>query len=339
MASIRQLKSGRWQARVTRKGLAPEVKSFDAHDDATKWGRAIEAEIDRGFFVSLKAAERTTLADVLLRYAAEVSPTKRSAKDNIAKLKFLARQRIAKLSLANLTPQAVAQFRDERLMVVSAGTVILDLATLRSTLNHARREWGFAIDNPVERVRLPASPMHRERTLSQEEEARLLDALTVGSLRREDGKFSKDTRCPWIKPMAIVAIESAMRRGELLALRWEHVDLQRRTAFLPLTKNGRSRRVPLSLRAVETLKAMPRSIDGRVFPLSHWTVEQVFEGARNRAGLDNLKFHDLRHTACSRLALKVPNVIELAAITGHSNVQMLKRYYHVGIDYLVEKIA
>ncbi len=339
MASIRQLKSGRWQARVTRKGLAPEVKTFDAHYDAVKWCRAVETEIDRGFFVSLKASERTTLGDVLLRYAAEVSPTKRSAKDNIAKLKFLARQRIAKLSLANLSPKAVAQYRDERLKAVSAGTVILDLATMRSALNHARREWGYVIENPVERVRLPASPMHRERTLAADEEARLLEALTVGSLRDEDGKFSKDVRCPWIKPMVIVAIESAMRRGELLALRWEHVDLQRRVAFLPITKNGRSRHVPLSTRATETLKALPRSIDGRVFPLSHWTVEQTFEGGRNRAGLVNLKFHDLRHTACSRLAMKVPNVIELAAITGHSNVQQLKRYYHVGIDYLVEKIA
>lgn len=339
MASIRQLKSGRWQARVTRKGLAPETKTFDAHDAAVKWCRAIETEIDRASFVSLKASERTTLGEVLLRYADEVSPTKRSAKDNIAKLKFLARQKIAKLSLTNLTPKAVAQFRDERLLTVSAGTIILDLATIRSVLNHARREWGYGIENPVERVRLPASPMHRERTLSQDEEARLLDTLTAGSLRDENGKFSKATRCTWIKPMAIVAIESAMRRGELLALRWEHVDLQRRVAFLPITKNGRSRHVPLSLRAIDTLKALPRSIDGRVFPLSHWTVEQVFDGARNRAGLENLKFHDLRHTACSRLARKVPNVIELAAITGHSNVQMLKRYYHVGIEYLVEKIA
>lgn len=297
MASIRQLNSGRWQARVTRKGFAPETKTFDVHDDAVKWCRAIETEIDRGFFVSMKASERTTLADVLLRYAAEVSPTKRSAKDNIAKLKFLARQRIAILSLANLSPKAIAQFRDERLTMVSAGTVILDLATIRSVLNHARREWGYGIENAVERVRLPASPRHRERVLSQEEETRLLEALTVGALRDENGKFSKAPRCTWIKPMVVVAIESAMRRGELLALRWEHVDLQRRVAFLPVTKNGHSRHVPLSLRAVETLKALPRSIDGRVFPLSHWTVEQSFEGGRNRAGLDNLRFHDLRHTA------------------------------------------
>ena len=339
MASIRQLKTGRWQARVTRKGHIPEVRTFDAFDDSAKWARAVEAEIDRGIFISIRAAERTTLADVLLRYAAEVSPTKRAAKDDAAKLGFLARQKVSKYSLANLTPQALALYRDQRLAKVSAGTALRDLAVIRSVINHARREWGYAIDNPVEKVRLPPAPRHRERVLSDAEEVRLLEVLTVGNLREDDGRFSKSTRNPWVKPLVIVAIESAMRRGELLSLTWENVDLKRRVAFLPKTKNGHPRYVPLSRRGAETLAALPRSIDGRVFPIARWTVEQVFEGACKRAGLADLRFHDLRHTACSRLARKVPNVIELAAITGHSNVGMLKRYYHVSPDYLAEKIA
>lgn len=339
MASIRE-RGGRWQARITRHGHLPETKTFDSHESAVKWARAMEAEIDKGTFVSLKEAERTTLKDVLLRYAEEVSPGKRSGgKDNIAKLKFLARQRIASLSLSNLTPKAIAGFRDERLSKVSPGTVLLDLATIRSVLNHARREWGIAIDNPVEKIRKPASPPHRDRVLSEDEETRLLDALTPGELRAEGGKFSKNTRNTWIKPMVIVAIETAMRRGELLALEWKHVNLERRTAHLPITKNGRSRSVPLSSRAIKTLQGLPRSIDGRVFPLSHWTVEQVFERACKLAGLHGVHFHDLRHTAATRLAEKVPNVIELAAITGHSNVGMLKRYYHPTAEKLALKLG
>jgi integrase len=338
MASIRERK-GRWQARITRHGFLPETKSFDTHEGAVKWARAIEAEIDKGVFVSLKEAERTTLGDILLRYAEEVSPTKRSGKDNIAKLKFLARQRFAALSLANLTPKAIAKFRDDRLAVVSPGTVLLDLATIRSVLNHARREWGMAIENPVEKVRKPPAPPHRDRVLSAQEEERLLTALTPGALRNGDGRFTKETRDHWLKPMVIIAIESAMRRGELLALEWKHVDQVRRTAHLPMTKNGRSRTVPLSSRAIRTLQEIPRSIDGRVFPISHWTVEQVFERASKLAGLAGVHFHDLRHTAATRLAEKVPNLIELAAITGHSNVGMLKRYYHPTAENLALKLG
>jgi integrase len=317
----------------------PETKTFDAYDDAVKWARAIETEIDKGVFVSLKEAERTTLKDILERYADEVSPTKRATKDDQAKLAFLARQKIAALSLANLTPKAIAHYRDERLAAVSTGTVLRDLAVIRSVINHARREWGMATDNPVEKIRKPPAPPHRDRVLSQGEESRLLKVLTPGELREQGGRYTKETRDPWIKPMVQLALETAMRRGELLALQWKHVDLARQTAHLPMTKNGTARTVPLSSRAVRVLESLPRSISGRVFPVQRWTVEQVFERACRLAGLAGFRFHDLRHTAATRLAEKVPNVIELAAITGHSNVGMLKRYYHPTAEALARKLG
>ncbi|MDD5250476.1 MAG: site-specific integrase [Rhodocyclaceae bacterium] len=338
MATIRK-RGNKWQARVQRHGVPEQSRSFLTRLDAEQWARAIETEIDRGVFVSIKEAERTTLADMLLRYAAEVSPTKRAAKEDAAKLKMLARMKVAKLSLVNLTPKAIAAHRDERLKVVSTGTVLRDLAVMRSVLNHARRQWGFAIENPVERVRMPPAPLHRDRVLSEDEELRLLEILTPGLLRGDHGRFASSTRNTWVRPMTIFAIETAMRRGEILSLTWKDVDLQRRVAYLPITKNGRPRAVPLSSRALSTLGCLPRSIDGRVFPVARWTVEQVFEGACSRAGIENLRWHDLRHTATSRLAKKVPNVIELAAITGHSNVGMLKRYYHITAEELALKIA
>lgn len=338
MASIRQ-RGRRWQARVTRHGYLTETKTFDSYETALKWSRAVETEIDKGFFVSLKEAERTTLKDILDRYAKEVSPTKRAAKDDQAKLAFLGRQKIAKLSLANLTTKAIAQFRDERLAIVSAGTVLRDLAVIRSVLNHCRKEWCLAIDNPVEKIRKPAAPPHRDRVLNQDEERRLLEVLTPGDLRDKAGRFSKETRDCWVKPMVQLALETAMRRGELLALEWKHVELSRRTAHLPVTKNGKARTVPLSTTAVRVLECLPRSIGGRVFPIKRWTVEQVFERATKLAGLAGVHFHDLRHTAATRLAEKVPNVIELAAITGHSNVGMLKRYYHPTAESLALKLG
>lgn len=338
MAAIRK-RGDKWQARVRRRGYPEESRSFLNRADAEMWARAIEAEIDRGAYVSIKEAERTTLAAVLLRYSREVSPQKRAAKEDIAKLKWLAKQKVAKLSLANLTPAAIALHRDERLKVVCTGTVLRDLAVIRSVLNHARKEWSIAIENPVERVRLPPQSLHRDRVLTEAEEEKLLEILNVGPLRTALGQFSNSTRNPWIRWMVIFALETAMRRGELLALQWKHVDSARRTAYLPMTKNGRPRSVPLSTKAIGVLTGLPRSIDGRVFPVARWTLEQVFAGACQRAGLVDFRFHDLRHTATTRMAKKIPNLIELSAITGHANLAMLKRYYHVTAEELAIKLG
>jgi integrase len=130
-----------------------------------------------------------------------------------------------------------------------------------------------------------------------------------------------------------------MRRGELLALQWKHIDLVKRVAFLPMTKNGESRTVPLSRNAVAVLQGLPRSIDGVVFPITANAVKLAFVRAVNACKLVDLHFHDLRHTATSRLAEKLPNIIELSRVTGHKDVRMLSRYYHVTAEALALKIA
>jgi integrase len=130
-----------------------------------------------------------------------------------------------------------------------------------------------------------------------------------------------------------------MRRGEILGLRWECIDFTKRTAFLPLTKNGETRVVPLSTKAIETLQALPRSIDGRVLPINYAALETCFKRACDRAELSDLRIHDLRHTAATRLANKLPNILELSAVTGHKSLAMLKRYYHPNAELLAQKIA
>ena len=139
-------------------------------------------------------------------------------------------------------------------------------------------------------------------------------------------------------PLVMLALETAMRRGELLGLRWENIDLERQTAFLPMTKNGSIRTVPLPKKAVAILANLPRCTDGRVIQLTDMGMEAAFRKACARAEIVNLHFHDLRHTATSRLAEKLPNVIELAAVTGHQTIQMLKRYYHPKAEALAKKL-
>jgi len=327
MASIRQ-RGERWQARVTRRGFPPETKSFRTRHEAEAWARSIEVEVDKGTYQNRTLAERTTLADVVRRYLEEVNPLKKGAKDDAIRLTALLKSRLAKHALANLTPAVVGAYRDERLRSVSAATVIRDLAVLSSILNHARREWGLPIENVVRLIRKPRQSQGRDRLLSDDEETALLHAVApVGR------------RSPWMQPLIVVALETAMRRGELLSLRWENVNLDKRTALLPDTKNGTRRIVPLSSKAINTLRSMPRSLDGRVFPISAVAVHQRFTLACNRAGITGLRFHDLRHAATTRLAEKLTNLAELSAVTGHKSLQMLKRYYHPSAEALATKLG
>jgi integrase len=157
--------------------------------------------------------------------------------------------------------------------------------------------------------------------------------------RNAQGRFIKGTRNPWVKPLVQLALETAMRRGELLALEWQYVDLKKRLAYLPMTKNGEARTVPLSQKAATILSGLPKAISGRIFPISPMALRKAFERACESAGINDLHFHDLRHTATTRLAERLPNLVELASVTGHKDVRMLARYYHPKAEDLAKKLG
>ena len=329
MATFRN-RHGKWQARVQRQGQIPVSKSFTTRQEAERWARQVEAQIDQGRFVSLRLDEKTTLGELVSRYMAEVTPSMKSAPHDLIRLAALKRHPLCKLNMVALTPSRIAEFRDERLKQVSGGTVIRELAYISSIVNHARREWGISIDNPVRMVRKPTAPPGRSRTVSDTELIRILDALTPRPTRRVSS---------WMKPLVEFAVETAMRRGELLALKWADIDLSTRVAHLHVTKNGEGRYVPLSSHAIAILQGLPRSLCGYVFPLKPQTVAAAFMKASMRAGLGDVRFHDLRHTAITRLAEKLPNLIELAAVSGHRSLAMLRRYYHPKATDLARKLG
>ncbi|RFP11423.1 MULTISPECIES: tyrosine-type recombinase/integrase [unclassified Duganella] len=327
MASIRQ-RSGVWQAQVRRFGYPSEVKSFSSKAEAQAWSRAIEAAMDQGAYQATHSARNILLSDLLQRYGEEVSPTKRSEKRERQTIQFILRHKMAAYSMEKLTPAVVASYRDERLKTVAPATIIRELSILSSVISHARKEWGLPTANPCALVRKPSTPQGRTRLLTVDEEARLIAELQP--VRR---------RSPWMAPLVLLALETAMRRGELLSMRWENVNLQAQTVLLPMTKNGTARVVPFSRKAVAVLLTLPYAETGPVFPLSYMVVNNCFVDACKRAKIVNLHFHDLRHTATSKLAEKLPNVIELAAVTGHQTIQMLKRYYHPKAEVLAQKLG
>lgn len=327
MASYRQ-RNSKWQARVLRDGYPAQTKTFATKADAEKWARSIEAAIDRGVFVNISEAQRATLGDLIGRYLVEVTPTMKGAPEDTIRLKAIMRKPIARWSMANLSATRIAAYRDERLKEVGAGTVIRELAYISAIVNHARREWGINVPNPVQMVRKPQSPQARSRVLTDDEVAKLLQALEPAGRRNH-----------WTKPIVQLALATAMRRGELLSLRWENIDLIGRTAFLSDTKNGDSRNVPLSTTAVQVLAGLPRHISGLVFPVNTFTVDAAFKRGLRRANLVGIRFHDLRRTAITRMAEKLPNVIELAAVSGHKSLMVLKRYYRPAASELAQKLG
>jgi integrase len=222
----------------------------------------------------------------------------------------------------------LAKYRDHRLQKVSAGTVIRELASISAIINHARKEWGINIVNSAALVRKPTTPKGRDRVLSQQELSALLQQIEPMA-----------RRSIWMKPLVLVALETAMRRGELLSLQWSDVDLDQRHATLWKTKNGDKRLVPLSTVAITVLKDLPQSFDGRVFPINSAAVAKAWSTAVKRACLKDVHFHDLRHMAVTRMAGKLPNMIELAAVSGHRSLTMLKRYYHPSVEDLAKKLG
>ncbi|MBJ9968979.1 tyrosine-type recombinase/integrase [Burkholderia seminalis] len=327
MASIRH-RDGKWQVRVRRRGFADEAKTFSTRADAERWARSVEIEMDRGSFVSRSEAEANTLENIINRYIDDVCPTQRSSPDAIIRLRATCRNTLAKLSMAALTPKVVAAYRDERLKRVKPATVICELAFLSAIINHARREWDINITNPIALIRKPSTPQGRDRVLSADEETRLLAELVP------TGRINV-----WLLPATILSLETGMRRGELVALRWSDVNIEAQTAHLPMTKNGTARTAPLSKKAVATLAALPRSIDGRVIPVKGLTLHAALRKACARTGIVDFHWHDLRHTAITRMVQKLPNVIELAAVSGHRSLAMLKRYYHPSATDLARKLG
>ncbi len=286
--------------------------------------------MDRGVFLDRSEGERTTVGELIDRYIVEVTPSKKSAQRETLRLQAL-KLSFGQFSLAALRPPHIAEYRDLRLSKGLAGaTVVKELNSLSHLFEVATKDWGIALQaNPVKMVRRPPVARGRDRRLLPDEEIRLFKACMV-------------SRANMLAPVVRFAIETGMRMGEILSLTWRYVDLAQRVATLPDTKTGNARHVPLSTAAVAAISGLPRNIsDGRVF----WTwsrsdsLENAWRRAVHTAHIDDFRFHDLRHEAVSRLFELGLNPMEVATISGHKTLQMLKRYTHLKASELVKKLA
>lgn len=298
-----------WFAQVRRKGISKSA-SFPTKGAAQAWATHTESEILSGKHLS---ASEKTLRDAIVRYSEIVTPSKKSASKEQQHINLLLSSLpFVDCLLSEVSTPMIAQWRDDRLKHVKPGTVIRNFSLLGAILETARLEWQWIDKNPVRDVRRPASPRHRDGIYTDEQ----IDLVT--------------SRLPPIaKSMFLFAIETAMRRGEMLALLWE--DIAGSVATLRDSKNGDKRHVPLSAKAVQILEGNGH-LD-KPFPISIHSLEAQFEKAK----IPGLVWHDTRHTAITRLARKL-DVLTLARMIGHRDLKSLMIYYNESAEDIAKKL-
>ncbi|WP_051933688.1 site-specific integrase [Massilia sp. BSC265] len=274
----------------------------------------------RGTFGGI-GKQSMTIHEMLERYLAEESTKKAYTAADVSRAKPL-RSVLGAYYVHNLTSANLAEYKRMRLALKSPQTVTHELNLLHRAYVIASNEWGVVLPNGVPKIARPALPRGRGTRIRPND----LDLIIQA------------TESEQLKLIIPLAVETAMRRSEILSVRWENVDLGRRTIYLQKTKNGLPRTVPLSLRALETLQSLQKTAAGPVFTIAASSVTQAFQRAAIRAGMKNTRFHDLRHEATSRLFERGLNVIEVARITGHVTLSMLDRYTHLDVQGLVQKL-
>nr|EES53930.1 MAG: phage integrase family protein [Leptospirillum ferrodiazotrophum] len=341
MATITKRGDLQWQVKIRRKGFTLQSRTFNSKAESETWARLVEGEMDRGVFVDRSESEKTTVAEAFDRYEREVAVLKKGYAQEKYKISYWRKSSFGQRYIANIRPTDLAAWRDEYLKTHSPSTVNRLLIVLSHLFTIAIKEWGMGnLVNPVQQIRKPRFPRGRDRRLLPGEENVLLSAC-----KAYGGDLSLLVR---------FALETGMRRSEIAGMTWQMVDLKKRTVTLLVTKNGDKRIVPLSPEAVRILSTLPRRLDDQVWEGKPGSITQAFMRVVTRARgayekecekkgakpdptfLLDLTFHDLRHEATSRFFEKGLNPMQVAAITGHKTLQMLKRYTHLKAEDLAE---
>ena len=323
MATIRK-RNNKWQAQVRHRNAGAVSKTFTRRCDALDWSREQEIKMEKGTYGCL-LPEQVTLRELLERYLNEVTPRKRGRARERARVRRLMTEDICSSHVSSLDTRTLTAFRDRRLMD-GIRACQYDLVIISHCLKTAKLEWGLRIDdNPVSHISKPASPPSRERRLNPGEFDRIKEAAL-------------NLNHALVLPCIELAIETAMRKSELTSLKWCDVSLEERTAYLAMTKNGHSRTIPLSPRAIEIIDALPKGHE-RILPLTENTLRLSWDHIRRHSGVEGLRFHDLRHEAISRLFERGLSVAEVALISGHKDPRMLFRYVQLRPEDIAHKLG
>ena len=313
MASIRK-RNGKWRVQVRRVNCKSITKTFTLKKYAERWARDMEQKLDRQ---ELRIDhQEATLRDLVDRYLTEVSPLKKSYEIEKVVLKSFLREKFVDLSIYRITSEHFAKFRDQRLQKIKPATFVRQIGIIKHLFNTAIIEWNFDIKNPINSIRKPIIRNRRNRRLTEREYQQLVNGNYPHQILRQ---------------IIIIALETGMRRGEILRI--EKDNIKDKTLFIPHTKNGEPRTIPLSKRAKGILEHVLLP-----FPLTANGLRLAWDRLKKRYEIHDLHFHDLRHEAISRFFERSLSVPEVALISGHKDVRMLFRYTHLKAEDIVGKI-
>lgn len=321
MASIGK-RGDKWHVRICRKDQPTVCKSFTLLKDAQTWAKNTELKFERG---EALGRETVLLSTLLQRYLTSVSPLKKGHKQEVSRINSWLKHPLAGRDAASIKPAEIALYRDQQTKAGKANaTIRIELSLLSAVFKCAKHEWGYTLlANPLSDIKRPPPSRGRERRLEEGELEALLGA-TEGTV---------------LSSLILLAIETAMRAGELLSVRWDNINFEKRTALLPDTKNGERRIVPLSSKALVIFSSIERTGDTVFTQPASYTISNAFKRATQRAGIIGLRFHDLRHEAVSRLFERQFNTMEVASISGHKSLQMLQRYTHLRAEDLAQRLG
>ena len=363
MASIRKRTSRdgttSFRVDVRLKGFPPQRATFKRLTDAKKWGQQTEAAIRENRYFKTSESRKHTLAEAIKRYKESVLPTKKDKKKQGALLDWW-KDEIGSYTLADITPAKISECRDKLLKGVTQrgtqrapATVVRYLAALSNVFTIAVNELEWLEDSPMRKVTKPKEPRGRVRFLS--EDTIESDGNVIEGERTRLLKACQKSSNPYLYPVVVLALSTGMRQGEIMGLKWEDVDLHQGRITLHETKNGERRVVPLVGKALELLKEhsrVRRLGTPLLFPSKvkkHSPGEGVtykpidlrapWEAALKDAGIDDFRFHDLRHSAASYLAMNGASLAEIAEVLGHKTLQMVKRYAHLSEAHTAGVVA
>ena len=337
MASILKRGPYQFQATIRLKGFQSQSRTFETKREAEAWATIVESEMIRGVFVHQeKEAEQTSLRTALERYRDEIVPLKRHPYQENGRINRWLKNDLCNRSLASLRGVDFAQYRDKRRRDGRAeNTIRLELQLINHLFEIARKEWGMeSLSNPLNNIRKPSNSNARSRRLEADEYARIHEQLSKSSNR-------------YAAPAFDLAIETSLRRGTLFNLRWEWINLSTRmirfpTHMLTTANKGIPAVLPLSNKAVSVLRSLymgdEQPKQGLILDTTANAIGIIWHKCLKKLGITDLHWHDLRHEAASRLFEKGLHPMEVASITGHRSMQMLKRYTHLRPENLLAKL-
>ena len=316
MATVRK-RGDRWRVEVYRDGKR-KSKTCSTKTEAILWG----AEEEKKLELMAKGMQPETLfSDVIKRYLNEITPTKRGEKHEFNRLTRFLRHPITDKYISDVTRQDLELWIKERLETVKGESVRRELSTIGHIFKVAVERWGYIQNSPMTGLQQPQASKPRTQRFTQED----IDEIVKISGYNESLKTAKARTGAAV----LFAVETAMRAGEICNLTWNNVNLEKRTAFLPITKNGSSRTVPLTKAAVKILERLRDEIEqgDTCFQVKSNILDATFRKLKKAVNREYLHFHDTRREALTRLAKKV-DVMTLAKISGHKDIRILQNVYY-----------